>query len=596
MVIRYHPRNARPDIYSINNGGLISWELKKKARELLSKERGTVYKDPGGRLRVCLVYPNAYSVGMANLGFQSVYRLINDKDYALCERAFLPEKEDINEFLRGSTPLFSLETQTPVKEFDIVAFSVSFEEDYINIPTILSLSGVPVFSRERKHVAPLILAGGVAVSINPEPLSDIADLFLIGEGEGALGEFLDLYRKIHEGGGAKRDALFEMDSLPFVYVPSLYEFTYEGVRVKEIRPQRGAKERVIASKSKDLGAYPLPESFITTPLAEFGGASLVEIERGCGRGCRFCAAGFIYLPPRMRTTEAVKAAVRRGVENTGKAGLVGAAVSEHPDIKSIVEAGMEASMEGGGRGEITLSSLRLDRLDRTFLELLKKAGYRTVTLAPEAGSPRMRDIVNKGIDEDGILSTVALVKEAGFERIKLYFIIGLPWETDEDAEAVAELSVRIKGIMQKGELTLSVNPFIPKPFTPFQWCSFTDIETIEKRLSIIKKRLLKARGIRMNSMPATDAFVQAFISRSDRRAGALINGASQKGWRRTVRAERDFMEESVFREREKDEVLPWDLIDHRIKKDYLWKEYKRGERELLTPPCDVGRCLRCGVC
>ncbi|MFQ5735361.1 MAG: radical SAM protein [Thermodesulfobacteriota bacterium] len=558
-------------------------------RDTLSKEKGTVYKEHGGRVRVCLVYPNSYSLGMTNLGFQSVYHMLNSLDGCVCERAFMPGKEDLGEYGRTSTPLFSYETQTPVKDFDIIAFSVPFEDDYVNVPRILELAGVPILSVDRA-CAPLVMAGGVAVSLNPEPVADFFDLFIVGEGEGALAPVIDAFRDARGHGPGGQGILRELDRLEWVYVPSFYVFSYDGVRITRIEALPGVKKRVRAAKLLDLGAYPLPENFILTPASEFKDTSLVEIERGCPRGCRFCAAGFLYLPPRWRDFGAVKDAVGKGVEATGKVGLVGTAVSEYPEIKQTLSLGVEMG------GAVTLSSLRLDRLDAGFVELLKKGGYRTVTLAPEAGSERMRWAVNKGMTDGEILDAVRLITAAGFLKIKLYFIVGLPAEVDADAEAIVALSKRIKAEMKKGSLTLSVNPFIPKPCTPFQWHPFEREQVVDRRLSIVEKGLSKIKGVSVKTLSAREAFVQAYISRADRRAGRFIAEAAEKGWRRVIKENLSFFEGSVYSERGRDEPLAWDMIDHGVRKGYLWKEHQRGARGELTPPCDVGRCFRCGVC
>ena len=540
---------------------------------------------------MCLVYPNSYGVGMANLGFQMAYHLFNEEEGSLCERAFLPDKKDFDEFLRTSTQLFSLESTRALREFDIVAFSISFEEDYLNIPKILALSGIPVFSRERGTGDPVVLAGGIAPTINPEPLAEIADLFLIGEAEGAVGEFIECYEGLKGlERGSRHEFIKGFDSMESVYVPSLYGFDYDGARLASIRPLEGAKTRVRARRSLDLKGFELPENFVYTPDTAFRDTTLVEIERGCGRGCRFCAAGFICLPPRQRDMGAVKEAVRRGVESTGKVGLVGTAVSEYPWIKEVLEEGISQG------AELTLSSLRLDVLDSELMGLLKRSGYKTVTLAPEAGSERLRRVVNKGITDSEILDAVRLITDAGFTRIKLYFLIGLPTETDTEALAVSELSSRVRSEMKSGVLTLSINPFIPKPSTPFQWHRFEDMGVLEKRLSAIKEALKGEKGVSIKAMPVKEAFFQAYISRADRRVASFIKRASEAGLRRAAREEARGMEEAVYRERKRDEPLPWDIIDQGLRKDYLWREYQRGLKGELTDPCRVGTCFRCGVC
>lgn len=571
----------------------ISWKLKQKVKAILSGEQGTVYKNHAGKVRVCLVWPGVYTLGMTNLGFQTVCRMLNDMENCVCERAFLPSKEDLPEFSRTGAELFSYETQTLLHEFDIIAFSVSFEDDYFNIPAILSLANIPARSAERRDGRyPVIIAGGAAVSLNPEPLAEICDLFLLGEAEGALSEFIALFERLKKADIPTRghEAVKELDSLSFVYVPSLYEFEYDGAKVKAIRPLMGAKQKIRASKNLNLDKFIIPRSFIRTPNTSFGDTPLVEIERGCGRGCRFCVAGFLYLPPRSRNADAVSEAVESGIKATGKAGLVGAAVSEYPRIKELLRAGVSSG------AEVTLSSLRTDMLDAELLSLLNRAGYKTVTLAPEAGSQRMRNVINKGIDDRGIMEAVSLITESGFTRIKLYFLIGLPLEEDADAEAIVDLCLRIKAAMKKGSLNLSVNPFIPKPCTPFQWHCFADRADVQRRLLIIKKGIARERGVTMSAMSANEAFIQAYVSRADRRASEFIIEASQKGPKRAAKAIAALMQGSVHRQREYDEILPWDMIDHVFKKDYLWKEYQKGLEGKPTLACNVGACLRCGVC
>jgi len=538
---------------------------------------------------MALVYPNTYGVGMANLGFQSVYMLANAIDDCVCERAFLPDRESLLEHERTGTPLLSYESQSPVKDFDVIAFAIPFEEDYANLPVILRLAGISTRAAEREGQGPLIAAGGVAVSLNPEPLADFVDFFLIGEAEGALGPVLGTLRQGIEMRRGSVETLEALDSFEWVYVPSFYEFAYDGTAIRGVRPRPGAKRVVRAAKAMDVDGLPVPRSFIYTPDTEFSETYCLEVERGCGKGCRFCAAGFLYLPPRMRESGAVAEAMEEGMERAGKVGLVGAAVSEYPEIKGLLRRGI------GREATVTLSSLRLDELDEGFLALLKEAGYRTMTLAPEAGTERMRDIINKGITDAEIMEAVRLISEAGFRRARLYFMLGLPGEADEDIQGIIDLSINVRKALKGGEVNLSVNPFVPKPCTPFQWHPFAPLEVIEGRQRTLKKALGKA-GITVRDMPAKEAFVQAYLSRADRRAGDIIEAASRNGWKRAAKGKEVFVAESVFHARERDDILPWDTIDHGIKKDYLWKEYQRGLAGKTTPPCIVGKCVRCGVC
>ncbi len=569
----------------------IPWRLKERTRELLSKERGTTYKDHGGRVSVCLVYPNTYYVGMSNLGFQFVYGSLNLREDCVCERAFLPERDELDELRVGSIPLFSLESQTPLNRFDIIAFSLSFEEDYLNIPTILRLCNIPVYARDRGLEGPLLLGGGCAVSMNPEPLGDIFDILFIGEADGILGNIIDLYQRFKRGGMVYKEGyLYEVAHLEGVYVPSFYGFTYDGPVVKSIRVLRdGIKPRVTARKVRDIDSAPLIHTVVTTPWTEFSGTCLVEIERGCPEGCRFCTAGFIYLPPRWRRKEGVLDGVRKGLEDTKKVGLVGSAVSEYPYIKDVLREGTRLG------GELTVSSLRADILDEELLHLLKGSGYRTVTIAPEAGSERLRRIINKPISDDNLLRAVELAEKVGLRRLKLYYLLGLPCEEDGDAEAIAELTLKMKAIFS-GSISLSVNPFVPKPFTPFQWHPLEKREVVGRRFSIIKGLVSKKKGITVKTISTRRAVLQTYLSRGDRRVGGTIVDASMEGISGALRKADPPVEGYVYRERTYQEILPWDIVDFGIRKEYLWDEYQRGLEGKTTPPCNPDVCTRCGVC
>ncbi|MBI5559726.1 MAG: radical SAM protein [Deltaproteobacteria bacterium] len=490
-----------------------------------------------------------------------------------------------------NSEILSLESQSPLSGFDVIAFSVSFEEDYVNIPRILELAGLPVFSSGREDNSPLVMAGGCAVSLNPEPVADFVDVFFIGEAEASVNGLVERLSQFSQRRSLKGDILRELSRLGGVYVPAFYEFTYDGCRVKEIKPLGGARFPVRRARVEDIDAQPVPVSAIITPFTEFADTALIEVERGCPRGCRFCAAGFIYLPPRWRDRGAIERSVKAGLKFAGKAGLVGAAVSEYRGLKDVLR-----KCAGDG-GEITLSSLRLDVLDNELLSLLRKAGYKTVTVAPEAGTERLRKVINKDIPDEAIWASLERIKEEGFRKVKFYFMVGLPTETDKDAEAIAGVAVKAKSILPKGaKVTLSINQFIPKPFTPFQWAGFAEQETIERRYGIIKKALKKEGGIEVKTLPVKGAFLQAYLSRGDRRSGSLISLASEKGWRGVLKNFSSSLSASVFRDREKDEIFPWDVIDTGLKKSYLWNEYTRGIEAKATPPCDVGRCFRCGVC
>ncbi|MBI5233840.1 MAG: radical SAM protein [Deltaproteobacteria bacterium] len=551
-------------------------------------------KDPSGCTRVVLIYPNTYYLGMSNLGFQSVLRLFNNLNGCSSERAFFPEEIRLKEFVRTGTPLFSLETQTPLNQFDILAFSISFEDDFFNIPHILKLAGIDLYSKERKQ-RPLVIAGGVAVSLNPEPIAPFVDLFFMGEAESLVGEFFSMYQA---GLGKKKgcptqkeELLHGFASIKGIYVPSLYEFDFDGVGIKSIRPLEGVPSMVNARKAYGDKNCPMPESIITTPDTEFKDTVLMEIERGCGRGCRFCVAGFLYLPPRWGDDSVASETLTRAVSLTGRAGLVGAAVSEYPGLKPLLEQGLRLG------ADMTISSIRVDTVDEGLLGLLKKAGLKTVTFAPEAGTERLRSVINKHISNSEIIESARLVGDAGFTRLKLYFMLGLPTETDEDAVSIAGLVCAMRKVMKRGKFLISINPFVPKPFTPFQWHPFEHEAVLEKRFSLVKKEFLRIRGVELKRFSVKSALRETYLSRADRRAARVLAEALGTGKTKALKGcASPCMEEVVYRTIGFDEVLPWDTISHGLDKRYLWKEYMKGLKGLITSPCDVGRCFRCGVC
>ncbi|VAW37060.1 FIG092679: Fe-S oxidoreductase [hydrothermal vent metagenome] len=541
---------------------------------------------------MCLIYPNTYSVAMSNLGLHSVYALFNNDPRYLCERAFLPagaeglnRREEAGEYAKSGTKLLSLESQSPVRDFDIIAFTASFEKDYVNIPVILELAGVPVFSAARGETHPLVIAGGCGVSLNPEPVAEMIDLFLLGEGEASVGPFMEVFEASRNRGAGEYDReeyLKGFFSVPGAYVPAFYDFEYDdndiSGRVVSISSRGGAPMPVRKAIAGDLSLAPVPVSVITTPDTSFSGTVLIEAERGCPRGCRFCSAGFIYLPPRWRAFDVIEGAIKDGLQRTGKVGLVGAAISEHPGLKKML--GLAA---GEGR-EITVSSLRADMIDAELLELLKEAGYKTITVAPEAGTERLRRVISKDITDGCLLECARLVNEAGVRRMKLYFMVGLPGETEEDVRAIAELTIRIKDELKNGSVAISINPFIPKPVTPFQWHGYDGAASIEKKYKIIKSMLGKVKGVSLKTESAKEACLQAWLARADRRAGRVLAGALDAGLKRAVKAMAPGALRSTERPRAEGEALPWDAVDHIVTRKYLWKEYCRGVKESKTDP------------
>ena len=553
---------------------------------------------------MCLVYPNTYYLGMSNLGVHTIYRLLNSLDNCVCERAFLPD--DVDSYFDSNTLLTSLESQTPVRDFDVVAFSISFEDDYFNLPTIFDLAQMPIRRSDRKEGSPLIIGGGASISMNPEPLGDFFDAFFIGEAEGYGEEIIDtiddsLSKQIPLN---SEESLRELSKTTGIYVPSFYDFRYDGHKIREINVSEGIDEKVHRAMIPYEKPFEVAQTVILTPDTEFSNTHLIEVERGCGEGCRFCPAGFLYLPPREHSLKPIQKSVDDAYCTTSKVGLVGAAVSEYTYVKEVLA--MAATPEGGGSSgpegghtkekEMTLSSLRLEVVDEEMLDGLMKAGYKTVTMAPEAATLRLRQVVNKDITDEEILKSISMIRDAGFLKIKLYFMLGLPTETDEDIVAMAELAKLIKTTLGKGKVTLSVNPFVPKPFTPFQWHNFENVEVLMKRFKILENLLRKEKAIEVKKLTPTVAYTQAYLSLGDRRVGKIIEESYEKGIRRAIKDNKETVDEVVYSRRVPDDVLPWDVIEHGLSRDYMWFDYNRSFESKVTPSCDVGSCFKCGVC
>jgi radical SAM superfamily enzyme YgiQ (UPF0313 family) len=561
----------------------MSWALQRKYRDLLDREEGYQRKAWGNVLTVCLAYPNHYRTGMSNLGFQTIYGLINRRQSFLCERVFLPDPADMAAFEGTSAPLFSLESQKPLAEFDIVAFSLPFENDYPHILTMLQMGMIPLLSAERGQRDPLVLGGGIAVTLNPEPLADFFDCFILGEGEETLPSFLSLFEHSRRCGLARKELLACVQkNVPAAYVPGCYEITYKNNRIENRRPVDSSfPERITSGSVKDINAF-VTEQSIMTADTEFGDMFLVEVSRGCRRGCRFCAAGFVYRPARFRHRACLEPALKGGMERGKKIGLMGTAVSDHPELMSLCRSVTER------KGMVAIASLRMDRVNGEMVCLLKDAGVETVSLAPEAGSERLRTVIRKGITEDHIFRAVELLAEYGIVNIRLYFMVGLPTETDEDIEAIIRLvfNIKLQGGRKKRPfrlITLSINQFIPKPATPFQWHPLADLKTVRKRIQRIERALGKEKSVKVIHDTPRQNYIQALLSLGDRRLGRILLAVHENGgnWSQALKEAEVDPDFTVYRPKGTDEVLPWDFIDHGAKKSFLKREY---EQSLRIPP------------
>ncbi|MBI5211903.1 MAG: radical SAM protein [Nitrospirae bacterium] len=547
--------------------------LIEKVDALLSKEKGAVSKDPGGKINICLVYPNTYHVGMSNLGFQGIYGLLNKRDDVVCERAFLPDERDIDEYIRTETPIFSYESKKPLNKFDIVAFSISFENDYPNILKILDISKIPFSAPERNEYHPLLIAGGVCCFFNPEPIAPVFDMIFVGEAEESLNEFLDIYTKAKDKFEVEKEAMH----IEGIYVPEFYKIDYnnDGTIAERI-PLNNAPKKIKRRYLKDLSLSPVTTAVIT-PEAEFSDMYLIEAMRGCPWNCRFCLVGHIYSPTRKKELETIKAEIEKakklqipptppftkGGEGGLRIGLIGPSLTDYAHIKDVL------CIEGV---DFSITSLRASAKSAELVELLKE--HKSVSIAPEAGTERMRKVVNKKITEDDILDTVELIFNAGIENLRLYFMIGLPTETHEDIEGIIELVKKARKNSNKGNIILSISTFVPKPFTPFQWHPMESLDFVKEKLKFIKKALRDEKGVKVFHDVPRYAHMQGMFSIGDRRIFSVLKEMVKTDDYRAACSKAGVdMGFYIFRKRDFDETLPWDFIDAGISKEKLRDEY-----------------------
>jgi radical SAM superfamily enzyme YgiQ (UPF0313 family) len=567
-------------------------------QELLAQEKGAVVRDWGARWPLALVFPEIYPVAMGNLGLQTMYHLFNAEPHLACERAFLPTPEEWAEYRRTRTPILSLESQRPLRDFAAVAFSISFEADYPKVLQILAQSGIPLLATSRGPENPLVLAGGVATFLNPEPLAPFIDVFILGEGEVAAVQALNFLAEASHL-RPREEVLREMaQSFPGIYVPAGYRPHYhpDGT-LAAFEAAAGYPERILVPHLSDL-AGSATHSHLLAPKSEWGEMFLVELGRGCTRGCRFCAAGYIYRPPRDRQAEALTHTLDQGLEQGRKIGLVGAAVSDHPEVKDICRQILAAG------GELGIGSLRADSLDAELAGLLAQGGVKTVALAPEAGSERLRRVINKGLTEADLAQAAVALAQVGIDQLRLYFMVGLPNETLDDVREIARLTKHLqhrvikasRGKKKFRQMTLSVASFVPKPWTPFQWAPFGDVKDLKQRQKLIRQELSGVKEVRVHTDLPKWAYTQALIARGDRRVGEMLLLAHEHGWPQALRKSPVNPDFFVSRERHPDELLPWDFLDHGLKKDYLWEEYQLALTAQESPPCEPKVCQRCGIC
>jgi radical SAM superfamily enzyme YgiQ (UPF0313 family) len=561
-----------------------------RARDLLAREVGFVQKPHGGRLRVALAFPNTYFVGMSSLGFQTVYRLFNALDDVVCERVFLPPKQELQAQLASGAPLLTLESQTPVRDFDVLAFSVSFEWDYTNVVSLLRLAGLPPRAAARDERHPLVVIGGAVTFVNPEPLAPFADVIAAGEGEVLIPELVTALRREDEGAD-RTDLLKRLAASRGFYIPAFYDVQHTGggaIAAFVPRPGTGAPPAVRKAAVKTTEQLDPPATSIFTPDTEFGSRFLVEVVRGCANLCRFCWAGYNYLPVRAFPADRILELAARARPHSARAGLVSIALCDHPEIERIMRGLMDLGYS------ISPASLRLDDLTDPIVRLLRESGERSITIAPEAGSDRLRRVINKTVTTDEILDAAEIIFRNGIENLKLYFMIGLPTETDDDLVAIRDLTMQLRDIMVRharprgriGRIVGSVNPLIPKPGTAYQWMPMEDPAVTDRKAKRLRHLLADLDNVYFNIKSERHSYYQALLSLADRRVAPAIEAAERNGgnWRAAVAetgVDADFF---IFRDRSGDPVLPWDIIEGGMKASFFHAEFEKGLREEWTLP------------
>jgi radical SAM superfamily enzyme YgiQ (UPF0313 family) len=557
-------------------------------RTVIAREVGAVTKPHGGRLRVALAFPNTYFVGMSNLGLQTVYSLFNADDRVVCERVFLPPKRSAAD-RSPREPLVTLESGTAVGRFDVFAFSVSFEWDYVNVVSMLRMAGIEPRADRRTRHDPLVVVGGAVTFVNPEPLAPFADLIAAGEGELLVPAIIEA---IEETGLRDRGALLSaLATRRGCYVPSLYDVTYDGPgRVASIAPRPGSGAPAVVNKAavKTTDRLDPPHTRIFTPDTEFGSRLLIEVVRGCANLCRFCWAGYNYLPVRPFPLDRILEIAEAARPHANRVGLVSIALCDHPDIVPML-----TKLHEMGYG-ISPASLRLDDLTEPIVGLLKASGERTITIAPETGSDRLRRVINKTVTNEQILDKADLIFRMGIENLKLYYMVGLPGETDEDLVAIRDVTLEIRDRMQAharergtvGRLVASVNPLVPKPGTTYQWLPMTRAEVIEAKTDRLRALVAGIDNVYFNIKSERHSFYQGLLSLGDRRVADVIERVEANGgnWRAAVADSGLDADAYLYRDRTADAFLPWQIIDGGTKTAFFKAELEKSHRAEWTLP------------
>ena len=595
-----------------------------KAARYIGGEVNSVMKDKNDvDIRFAMCFPDVYEIGMSNLGMMILYNMFNEREDVWCERVFSPWM-DLDKIMREEhIPLFALESQEPVKEFDFLGITLGYEMCYTNVLQVLDLSHVSLLAKDRKEDDPIVIGGG-ACAYNPEPIAEFFDMFYIGEGETVYDALFDAYKANKAAGGSRADFLFAASQIPGIYVPSLYNVTYkEDGTIASFTPEKeGVPEKVckqlITDVTKDYRA-------IKAPVVPFIKATqdrvTLEIQRGCIRGCRFCQAGMIYRPTRERNVEDLKASAREMLQNTGheEISLSSLSSSDYSELKELVNFLIEEFH--GNAVNISLPSLRIDAFALDVMSKVQDVKKSSLTFAPEAGSQRLRNVINKGLTEENILHGAGEAFKGGWNQVKLYFMLGLPTETEDDMKGIAHLAQKIAETYYeevpkekrngKVQVNVSTSFFVPKPFTPFQWAGMYREEDFVEKAKVVKSEIraqLNQRSIRYSWHEPDVTILEGFLARGDRRCSKVILRAYEKGaiydawsesfdyniWKESFAETNTDIDFYTLRERSTDEILPWDFIDAGVTKKFLIHEWEQAKKETVTPNCRQ-KCSGCGA-
>jgi radical SAM family uncharacterized protein len=571
-------------------------------------EFGAVVKDHSSvEVTFALAFPDSYEIGMSNLGLRILYHVLNSRKDTAAERVFAPWTDMEEEMRNHNIPLYSLETRTPLKSFHILGFSLGYELSYTNVLNMLDLSGIPVLSSDRGDESPLVIAGGCC-TMNPEPMADFIDAFVIGEGEDVVHQIVDAV-KAHKGSG-RSALLYALAGIPGVYVPSLYNVTcnpdgtVESILPKDERVPGTVTKRVVW----DMDSAGYPERLVMPFVETVHERVPLEVMRGCSRGCRFCQAGMVYRPVRHRSCEKLTTLADRLCANSGydEISLISLSTADYPGIEGLV--GKFVERYKNRRIGLSLPSIRADAPCVELADQIQKVRKSGLTLAPEAGTQRMRNVIDKNVTEENLFEAVEAAVRCGWRRIKLYYMIGLPTETDEDVAGIAKLSTEVAKIGRGLAVGVSVSSFVPKPHTPFEWRPQDSVEEIERKQNLLKN-LQRSRNVSLSWHDARTSRLEGVVSRGDRRLGRAIYAAWKRGcrfdawsehfrydsWMESIREAGLTPEFYANRRRDYGETLPWDHINSGIAKEFLIREDKKAEEGAVTPDCRLGGCTGCGI-